>query len=67
MTGVLLFFVSGVFAPHHHGKNNLMSSKFSEKQEPVAIVVAPTRELSIQTYMEAMKLSKGTMIQAAVV
>ena len=44
-----------------------MSSKFSEKQEPAAIVVSPTRELAIQTYIEAMKFSKGTMIQAAVV
>ena len=36
-----------------------MSSKYSEKQEPAAIVLSPTRELANQTYIEAMKFSKG--------
>ena len=40
-------------------KDNSMSSQFSEKQEPAAIVLSPTRELANQTYIEAMKFSKG--------
>ena len=43
-------------------RDNLMSSKFSEKQEPACLVISPTRELAIQTYIEAIKFSKGLFV-----
>lgn len=45
----------------------LSTSQFAEVQEPQAIVVAPTRELASQIYMEARKFSFGTDVRAVVV
>lgn len=45
----------------------LTSSQFSAVQEPQAIVVAPTRELASQIYMEARKFAIGTDVRPVVV
>ncbi|XP_030623719.1 putative ATP-dependent RNA helicase DDX4 [Chanos chanos] len=43
------------------------ASKFSELQEPEAIIVAPTRELINQIYLEARKFAHGTCVRPVVV
>uniref|UniRef100_A0A673A0P2 RNA helicase n=2 Tax=Sphaeramia orbicularis TaxID=375764 RepID=A0A673A0P2_9TELE len=43
------------------------ASSFSALQEPEAIIVAPTRELINQIYMEARKFAFGTVVRPAVV
>nr|BBB36990.1 Vasa protein [Argyrosomus japonicus] len=43
------------------------ASSFSELQEPEVIIVAPTRELINQIYMEARKFSYGTCVRPVVV
>ncbi|XP_028252053.1 putative ATP-dependent RNA helicase DDX4 isoform X2 [Parambassis ranga] len=43
------------------------ASSFSELQEPEAIIVAPTRELINQIYMEARKFAHGTCVRPVVV
>ncbi|XP_061118371.1 probable ATP-dependent RNA helicase DDX4 isoform X2 [Conger conger] len=43
------------------------ASRFSEVQEPEAIIVAPTRELINQIYLEARKFSFGTCVRTVVV
>uniref|UniRef100_A0A4W4GZD0 RNA helicase n=2 Tax=Electrophorus electricus TaxID=8005 RepID=A0A4W4GZD0_ELEEL len=43
------------------------ASKFSEMQEPEAIIVAPTRELINQIYLEARKFAYGTCVRPVVV
>ncbi|WAR23006.1 DDX4-like protein [Mya arenaria] len=39
---------------------------FSAVQEPQALVVAPTRELAVQIYMDARKFAHGTMLRPVV-
>lgn len=48
-------------------ENGLEGSQFSEIQEPQALVVAPTRELAVQIYMDARKFAHGTMLRPVVV
>ncbi|KAA0703620.1 putative ATP-dependent RNA helicase DDX4 [Triplophysa tibetana] len=47
--------------------DGVAASKFSEVQEPEAIIVAPTRELINQIYMEARKFAYGTCVRPVVV
>nr|AAL87142.1 DEAD box RNA helicase Vasa [Pantodon buchholzi] len=47
--------------------SGVASSRFSEVQEPEAIVVAPTRELINQIYLEARKFAFGTCVRPVVV
>lgn len=48
-------------------KAGLEGSRFSEQQEPAAIVMGPTRELVVQIWNEARKFSFGTMLRPCVV
>uniref|UniRef100_A0A146ZQH4 RNA helicase n=1 Tax=Fundulus heteroclitus TaxID=8078 RepID=A0A146ZQH4_FUNHE len=47
--------------------DGVAASRFSEKQEPEAVIVAPTRELICQIYLEARKFSHGTCVRPVVV
>uniref|UniRef100_A0A667ZFB9 RNA helicase n=1 Tax=Myripristis murdjan TaxID=586833 RepID=A0A667ZFB9_9TELE len=47
--------------------DGVAASRFSELQEPEALIVAPTRELINQIYMEARKFSFGTCVRPVVV
>lgn len=47
--------------------DGVAASQFSELQEPEAIIVAPTRELINQIYMEARKFAYGTCVRPVVV
>lgn len=47
-------------------KAGLTGGSLSPVQEPQALVVAPTRELAIQIYMDARKFSYSTMLRAVV-
>nr|BCJ78303.1 ATP-dependent RNA helicase [Phreagena okutanii] len=47
-------------------KNGLTSSSFSAVQEPQALVIAPTRELALQIYMDARKFAYGSMLRPVV-
>lgn len=47
-------------------KAGLESSSFSPVQEPQALVVAPTRELAVQIFMDARKFAYGTMLKPVV-
>nr|AZK16209.1 vasa protein [Collichthys lucidus] len=47
--------------------DGVAASSFSELQEPEVLIVAPTRELINQIYMEARKFSYGTCVRPAVV
>ncbi|XP_072303944.1 probable ATP-dependent RNA helicase DDX4 [Eucyclogobius newberryi] len=47
--------------------DGVAASQFSELQEPEAIIVAPTRELINQTYLEARKFAHGTCVRPVVV
>nr|ACV32355.1 vasa [Nibea mitsukurii] len=47
--------------------DGVAASSFSELQEPEVLIVAPTRELINQIYMEARKFSYGTCVRPVVV
>nr|USE40364.1 ATP-dependent RNA helicase [Rachycentron canadum] len=47
--------------------DGVAASQFSELQEPEAIIVAPTRELINQIYLEARKFAFGTCVRPVVV
>nr|WKC16024.1 ATP-dependent RNA helicase DDX4 [Engraulis japonicus] len=47
--------------------DGVAASAFSEQQEPEAIIVAPTRELINQIYLEARKFAHGTCVRPVVV
>ncbi|XP_068165438.1 probable ATP-dependent RNA helicase DDX4 [Antennarius striatus] len=47
--------------------DGVASSSFSQLQEPEALIVAPTRELINQIYLEARKFAFGTCVRPAVV
>ncbi|XP_072514622.1 probable ATP-dependent RNA helicase DDX4 [Salminus brasiliensis] len=47
--------------------DGVAASKFSDVQEPEAIIVAPTRELINQIYLEARKFAYGTCVRPVVV
>nr|AZJ53459.1 VASA [Salmo caspius] len=47
--------------------DGVAASQFSEIQEPEVIIVAPTRELINQIYMEARKFAHGTCVRPVVV
>ncbi|KAG7503094.1 vasa [Solea senegalensis] len=47
--------------------DGVAGSRFSELQEPEAIIVAPTRELINQIYLEARKFAYGTCVRPVVV
>ncbi|KAM4560495.1 putative ATP-dependent RNA helicase DDX4 [Odontesthes bonariensis] len=47
--------------------DGVAASQFSELQEPEAIIVAPTRELINQIFLEARKFSYGTCVRPVVV
>nr|ACV69940.1 vasa [Osphronemus goramy] len=47
--------------------DGVAASRFSELQEPEALIVAPTRELINQIYLEARKFSFGTCVRPVVV
>ncbi|XP_037101349.1 probable ATP-dependent RNA helicase DDX4 [Syngnathus acus] len=47
--------------------DGVAASSFSEQQEPEAIIVAPTRELIHQIFLEARKFSYGTCVRPVVV
>ncbi|XP_072353119.1 probable ATP-dependent RNA helicase DDX4 [Scyliorhinus torazame] len=48
-------------------RGNAASSRFKELQEPEVVIVAPTRELINQIYLEARKFSYGTIVRPVVV
>ncbi|GCC26718.1 hypothetical protein chiPu_0005136 [Chiloscyllium punctatum] len=48
-------------------RGNAASSRFKELQEPDVVIVAPTRELINQIYLEARKFSYGTVVRPVVV
>ncbi|KAM9766480.1 putative ATP-dependent RNA helicase DDX4 isoform 2-T3 [Menidia menidia] len=47
--------------------DGVAASRFSEIQEPEAVIVAPTRELINQIFLEARKFSYGTCVRPVVV
>jgi len=47
-------------------KSESISSSYNEKQEPAALILAPTRELVMQTHSEAKKFCTGTMVKCCV-
>ncbi|XP_058536173.1 probable ATP-dependent RNA helicase DDX4 isoform X2 [Ochotona princeps] len=51
----------------HLMRERVTASRFKELQEPECIIVAPTRELINQIYLEARKFSFGTCVRAVVV
>ncbi|XP_060752144.1 probable ATP-dependent RNA helicase DDX4 [Tachysurus vachellii] len=51
----------------HLMSDGAAASKFSEVQEPEVIIVAPTRELINQIYLEARKFAYGTCVRPVVV
>nr|KAF6489221.1 DEAD-box helicase 4 [Molossus molossus] len=48
-------------------RDGITASRFRELQEPECIIVAPTRELINQIYLEARKFSFGTCVRAVVI
>ncbi|XP_049624070.1 probable ATP-dependent RNA helicase DDX4 isoform X2 [Suncus etruscus] len=51
----------------HLMSDGVTASRFKELQEPECIIVAPTRELINQIYLEARKFSFGTCVRAVVI
>uniref|UniRef100_A0A8C2YLL7 RNA helicase n=1 Tax=Chinchilla lanigera TaxID=34839 RepID=A0A8C2YLL7_CHILA len=51
----------------HMMRDGITASRFKELQEPECIIVAPTRELVNQIYLEARKFSYGTCVRAVVI
>ncbi|XP_011770244.1 probable ATP-dependent RNA helicase DDX4 isoform X1 [Macaca nemestrina] len=51
----------------HMMHDGITASRFKELQEPECIIVAPTRELVNQIYLEARKFSFGTCVRAVVI
>ncbi|XP_075698636.1 putative ATP-dependent RNA helicase DDX4 isoform X3 [Rhinoderma darwinii] len=51
----------------HMMKNGVASSQFKDLQEPEAIIVAPTRELINQIYLDARKFAYGTVVRPVVI
>ncbi|XP_055459391.1 probable ATP-dependent RNA helicase DDX4 isoform X3 [Psammomys obesus] len=51
----------------HMMRDGITASRFKELQEPECIIVAPTRELINQIYLEARKFSFGTCVRAVVI
>ncbi|XP_054431273.1 probable ATP-dependent RNA helicase DDX4 [Pteronotus mesoamericanus] len=51
----------------HLLREGVTASRFRERQEPQCLVVAPTRELVNQIFLEARKFSFGTCVRAVVV
>ncbi|EPQ12633.1 Putative ATP-dependent RNA helicase DDX4 [Myotis brandtii] len=51
----------------HMMRDGITASRFRELQEPECIIVAPTRELINQIYLEARKFSFGTCVRAVVI
>ncbi|XP_056403617.1 probable ATP-dependent RNA helicase DDX4 isoform X2 [Hyla sarda] len=51
----------------HMMKNGVASSQFNDIQEPEAIIVAPTRELINQIYLDARKFAYGTIVRPVVI
>ncbi|XP_072272530.1 probable ATP-dependent RNA helicase DDX4 isoform X2 [Pyxicephalus adspersus] len=51
----------------HMMANGVASSSFHPLQEPEAIVVAPTRELIYQIYLDARKFAYGTCVRPVVI
>jgi len=47
-------------------KAGTLSSTYAEKQEPAALILAPTRELAMQSHSEAKKFCSGTMVNCCV-
>ncbi|KAM5264701.1 putative ATP-dependent RNA helicase DDX4 [Ctenodactylus gundi] len=50
----------------HMMRDGVTASRFKELQEPECIIVAPTRELINQIFLEARKFSFGTCVRAVV-
>ncbi len=46
--------------------DGIQSSELMSIQEPQALILAPTRELALQTYNECRKFSYGSMIKSAI-
>uniref|UniRef100_A0A8C8WXI4 RNA helicase n=1 Tax=Panthera leo TaxID=9689 RepID=A0A8C8WXI4_PANLE len=51
----------------HMMRDGITASRFKDLQEPECIIVAPTRELISQIYLEARKFSFGTCVRAVVI
>ncbi|XP_069819802.1 probable ATP-dependent RNA helicase DDX4 isoform X2 [Dendropsophus ebraccatus] len=51
----------------HMMKSGVASSQFKDLQEPEAIIVAPTRELINQIYLDARKFAYGTIVRPVVI
>ncbi|XP_049651721.1 probable ATP-dependent RNA helicase DDX4 [Accipiter gentilis] len=51
----------------HMMRNGVTASSFKEQQEPECIIVAPTRELINQIFLEARKFAYGTCIKPVVI
>ncbi|XP_017729696.1 PREDICTED: probable ATP-dependent RNA helicase DDX4 isoform X7 [Rhinopithecus bieti] len=62
---ILAAFLLPILAHMMH--DGITASRFKELQEPECLIVAPTRELVNQIYLEARKFSFGTCVRAVVI